>query len=183
MTSFYWWTKDWWRPTTFTGTVVGIEDFVMGFTTGGIMSVIYDLIFNKGYKKTILKHTVYKAYFVGLFMASLTAWLFIMTGLTSFWASTISMFLVIVYIIFVRRDLFLDSLVSGVAMMFISVIFYFVIILLSSTWINNTYLHGLSGFRIYSIPIEEFVFWFLAGMWVGPFYEFAFGKKLGSVKV
>lgn len=100
-----------------------------------------------------------------------------MVGLTSFWSSAISMFLVVIFIIFVRRDLFFNSLISGVAMMCISIFFYLVIILISNTWINNTYLHGLSGLNFFTIPIEEFVFWFLAGMWVGPFYEFSFGKK------
>lgn len=182
LTSYYWWSKDWWKPLTITGTIVGIEDFIMGFTAGGIMSVIYDFIFLKEYRRVDLKCNFIKTCFVLLFMACLTAWLFFMIGLTSFWSSTISMFLIIIFMIFIRRDLFFDSLFSGIAMMFISIFFYLIIILISNTWINITYLYGYGLIRIFTIPIEEFVFWFLAGMWVGPFYEFAFGKKLKNIK-
>ena len=31
----FWWTKDWWLPPTMTGTIVGIEDFLVGFGSGG----------------------------------------------------------------------------------------------------------------------------------------------------
>ena len=46
LTSYFWWTKDWWQPLNFTNTVVGFEDFIMGFTSGGIMSVIYNFLLN-----------------------------------------------------------------------------------------------------------------------------------------
>lgn len=73
LTSYCWWTKDWWRPNTVTGTIVGIEDFIIGFTAGGIMSVIYDFIFNKGYQKINLKHNPLNIYLSLLFMACFTA--------------------------------------------------------------------------------------------------------------
>src|ERR1035437_8729952 len=44
VTSYLWWTKDWWRPLTVTGTVVGIEDFTMGFASGVIISIIYNFL-------------------------------------------------------------------------------------------------------------------------------------------
>ncbi len=37
--------KDWWQPLIITGTRIGFEDFLFGFTTGGIASVIYEVIF------------------------------------------------------------------------------------------------------------------------------------------
>lgn len=182
ITAYYWWTKDWWRPDNITGTIVGFEDFIMGFTTGGIMSAVYEFLFKKKYQQIGKKYNLIKACFIILFLVCLASWLIFVMGITSFWASTISLFLSIIFIIFIRRDLFFNSLISGIAMMFISIFFYMVIILISNTWINNTYLHGLSGFSVLTIPIEEFVLWFLAGMWVGPFYEFAFGKRLKKIK-
>ena len=181
LTSYFWWTKDWWRPLTITDTVVGIEDFLLGFFTGGIMSVIYDFIFKKCYINTSSKKATLNGPLLIIFTACLMEWLFIKVGLTSFWACTITLTLTVIFMILIRRDLFFDSLVSGVSMMLISVLFYFIIIILSSTWINNTYLNGLSGFRIANVPIEEFIFWFLAGMWIGPFYEYTTGKRVRNM--
>ncbi len=183
LSSYLWWTKDWWRPPTITGTVVGVEDMLLGFFCGGIMSVIYDLIFNKKYSKRALKHRPLNAYIFLIFSTSLMAWLFYRVGLTSFWSSTISMILFVIFMIYIRKDLFFNALVSGTAMMAISILFYIIIITLSNTWIDSTYLPSLSGFRIWNVPVEEFVFWFLAGMWIGPFYEYSLGKKLKSIAV
>mgnify|MGYP007100182178 CR=1 FL=1 len=38
VSGYHWWTVDWWRPATITGTRVGIEDFLIGFGSGGIMA-------------------------------------------------------------------------------------------------------------------------------------------------
>ncbi len=182
LTSYFWWTKDWWKPETITGTIVGIEDFIMGFTTGGIMSIAYDFLLNKGYSKLKSKQRLFSGILVMIFMALLMFYLFLVAGITSFWSSVVTMIIVILFLDYSRRDLLLDSLISGVSMLFISVSFYLVIVLVSNTWVDNTYLSGLSGIRVGTIPIEEFIFWFLAGMWVGPFYEYVYGRRLRSIK-
>ena len=181
LTSYFWWTRDWWRPETITNTVVGFEDLVMGFTSGGIMSIIYNFLLDKSYGKEI-KFKPPSAILLLLFMASFTFLFIFVVGLTSFWSSFISLILTVIIIDYYRRDLMLDSLVSGLSMMLISILFYLVIILISHTWVDKTYLSRLSGLRLFTIPIEEFIFWFLAGMWVGPLYEYAFRKKLVTKK-
>src|SRR3989344_9364457 len=53
-TSYYWWTVDWWQPLTITGTRVGIEDFILGFASGGIMVTIYETVFRRSvYKRKL----------------------------------------------------------------------------------------------------------------------------------
>lgn len=181
LTSYFWWTKDWWRPLTITGTLVGIEDFIMGFASGGTMSVVYDFLSGKTYSKRETQKHFLPIIMLVFFMVCLMFYLLLVIGLTSFWSCVITLTLTILFIDYSRKDLFFDSLISGVSMLLISITFYLVILLLSSTWVGNTYLQGLSGFRIWTIPIEEFVFWFLAGMWVGPFYEYTFGKRLKNL--
>ena len=44
---YLWWTHDWWRPQTITGTTIGIEDLLLGFTNGGIAAVLYEELFKK----------------------------------------------------------------------------------------------------------------------------------------
>ena len=182
LTSYFWWTKDWWRPFNITGTVVGFEDFIIGFASGGIMSVIYNFLFNKSYGKEI-KFKPPSALLLLMFMASLTFLFIFVVGLTSFWSCIITLVFTIIIIDYYRQDLILNSFVSGLSMLSISILFYLVVILISHTWVDKTYLSGLSGIRIFTIPIEEFIFWFLAGMWVGPLYEYALRKKLISKRV
>ncbi|MEY4440594.1 MAG: hypothetical protein RLY49_220 [Candidatus Parcubacteria bacterium] len=171
VTSYLWWTKDWWRPQTITGTIVGIEDFIMGFTTGGVMSVLYNFVMNPKIAKRKIKVNTYFGLFLICLMTFITVSLFLFFGLTSFWSSFIAMISIVLLIMYLRKDLIINSLVSGILMFLISTIFYGVILFMSDTWVTSTYLHGLSGIKLFTIPVEEFIFWFIAGMWVGPFYE------------
>ena len=43
--------NDWWSPQTITNTTIGIEDFLFGFTVGGIASVVYEEVFQKKLRK------------------------------------------------------------------------------------------------------------------------------------
>lgn len=42
--------NDWWKPLTITATSIGIEDFLFGFSIGGISSVVYEHLFSKRVK-------------------------------------------------------------------------------------------------------------------------------------
>lgn len=181
-TSYYWWTIDWWKPLTFTGTKVGIEDFLMGFTAGGIMATFYEVLFKRALYKRKLHHHVSGGLTILLILAQITSWLIYGIGVTSFWASTVAMISVAIIMLASRKDLFYNSLLSGVLMCAVSFLFYITIVLLSPTWIDSTYLSGLSGVRWIGVPIEEFVFWFLAGMVFGPFYEYWQGERLKRLR-
>jgi hypothetical protein len=179
ITAHYWWTIDWWRPATITGTTVGIEDLLMGFGSGGIMAVAYEILFRKRLYHTRTKQLHCPSSFtVLLLLAFLTSWLFWGVGFTSFWASSIAMVIAAGVLFYYRKDLFINGLLSGALMVAISLSFYFTIMLISSEWIGKTYLFNtLSGWLVLGIPIEEFVFWFLAGLVFGPFYEYWQGER------
>ncbi len=183
ITAHYWWTVDWWRPITLTGTKIGIEDFLAGFGSGGIMAVAYEILFKKRLYKTRRENVRYPDQnTILLLLAFFTAWLFWGVGLTSFWASTIAMIIAASVIFYFRRDLFLNGLLSGVLMALISLFPYFTIMVFSAEWIDKVYyFETLSSIRIFSIPVEEFVFWFLAGLVFGPFYEYWQGKRLRKI--
>ena len=76
-----------------------------------------------------------------------------------------------------------DGIISGaVIVVIISLISYYSIILLSSRWVEHTYIfENLSGILVTGIPVEELVFWFFAGMVFGPFYEYWKSKKLRRI--
>lgn len=178
ITSYYWWTIDWWRPLTITGTRVGIEDFISGFTSGGIMATIYEVVFKRGLYKRKLHHHVSGALTILFLLSQTTTLLFYEIGFTSFWSATTAMLLTASVVIFIRKDLVLSSFLSGMLMMVISIPPYLMIMLVSPQWIDNTYLPGISGVRPLGIPIEELVFWFLSGLVFGPFYEYWQGERL-----
>lgn len=183
ITAHYWWTVDWWLPTTITGTRIGIEDLIIGFGSGGIMAVAYEEIFKKR-----LYHFRSKqlhrpgASTILLLLAFLTSWLFWGVELTSFWASTLGLAITASVLLYFRRDLFLCGVLSGILMAVISLVFYFTVILISPEWISMTYqLQNLSGLFFLGIPVEEFVFWFLGGLTFGPFYEYWQGERLRNI--
>lgn len=52
------WTVDWWRPQTITGTRVGIEDFILGISNAGIATVLYAELFHKRlYRRRKVDHS------------------------------------------------------------------------------------------------------------------------------
>jgi hypothetical protein len=177
-TSYYWWTTDWWLPPTLTGTKVGIEDFIMGFATGGIMAVIYEVVFKKRFYRRKLHHHVIGGFTILLLLAQTTSWFVWGAGLTTFWASAIAMIIISAVMLYMRRDLFKNAVGSGVLMLLSCLPFYAVIVLFSPQWLNVTYLSSLSGARVSGVPVEEFAFWFLAGFLWGPFYEYWQGERL-----
>ncbi|MFA5999873.1 MAG: lycopene cyclase domain-containing protein [Candidatus Paceibacterota bacterium] len=182
MTSYYWWTVDWWRPLNITSTRIGIEDFIIAFTSGGIMATIYEVVFKRGLYKRKLHHHVGAGLTILLFLSQTTMWLFWGVGLTSFWASTVAMLLTALVVLFIRKDLIVTSLLSGILMALVSFSFYLVVLLISREWIDHTYLYGVSGVRFIGVPIEEFIFWFLSGLVFGPFYEYWQGERLRTLK-
>lgn len=178
-TAYYWWTIDWWRPMTITGTRIGIEDFLAGFGAGGVMAVAYEVLFRKRHvrMRRACAHCPGHGTLL-LLLAFLMSWFFWGLGLTSFWASTAALLAVAAAIFYFRRDLFVNGLLSGVLMALISVPMYVIMSLLSPGWAKTTCLFGtLSGATALSIPVEEFIFWFLAGLVFGPFYEYWQGER------
>ncbi len=178
-TSYYWWTHDWWHPLTITGTKVGVEDFIAGFGSGGVMAVVYEGLFKKRYYKRKSHHHCPGAFTLLLLMAFLTSWLFWGVGITSFWASTLALLVIAGVMFYYRRDLLANGVLSGVLMVAFSLLPYFAIMFVSPDWIAATYNYQyLSGIHLIGIPVEELAFWFLAGLVFGPFYEYWQGEYL-----
>ncbi len=182
ITAYYWWTIDWWHPQTITGTRVGIEDFLTGFFSGGIRAVVYEDVFNKKYvkRKNVRRPRVLT---LMVLLALVTSLLFWGAGFTSFWSATIALVAVAIVLFYYRPDLVLNGVMSGTLMAAIALLPYYVIMALSPTWIVATYdFKHLSGIEITGIPVEELIFWFLAGLVFGPFYEYWQNEKLRRVK-
>lgn len=178
---YLWWTVDWWHPETITGTRVGIEDFIVGFAGGGIASVIYEDFYRKRFSKKPngSKGVSLLLNITGLLV--LTAVLFYIFDFSSFISLSLSLLVFGFIINFYRKDLIRDSIYSGLFMTLTILPVYFFMIYISPGWVEVTYDSGLTGIRPLGIPIEELIFYFLFGFYVGPIYEYWKGKKLVKV--
>jgi len=172
ITGYIWWTVDWWRPETITGTIVGIEDYLLGFVNGGVAAVLYEVVSGEKQKvkKQLATFSEILSFFLltGFILSFLTWWV----GMTSFVASSIAMLMAVALLLYFRRDLLKNVLLSGLLMAVVSLPTYFIIESFSPGWVSNTFLYEyLTGFHILKAPLEDIAFYFLFGMWVGPFYE------------
>lgn len=178
VTAHLWWTIDWWQPETITGTRIGIEDFLLGFSNGGIAAVLYEAFFRKRFaRKRKLQN--FNTFTICLILFFVIAFLFWGLNITSFWASTIAMIIAAAYLLITRRDLFINALMSGFLMALVSLPFYYVLIWLFPGFVYKTWLFQyLSGTTITGIPVEGIVFYFLFGFVIGPLYEYWQNRRL-----
>lgn len=181
------WTVDWWKPDTITGTVVGVEIILLGFTNGGIGAVLYEYISKKkarplrkntrlGYFFNHHLYLTWLPFLAGLLFMVIGYWLL---GLHSFWATTIGILLTVFLMLVFRHDLIYDSIFGGVSLLLVAIPVYLIIMYFFPGVIENFwFLDKLSGILILGIPIEELVIYFSGGMIAAPSYEYLFRKKL-----
>ncbi len=171
----YWCIIDWWNPYTLFGRGVGFEDFLFGFSSFGIAAVIYDVLLHKKYARHIWKKPRFyiRIYFLILIIAFLSLALFA-SGTTSFTAYVSVAVISSSILLISHHQLFTNSLLSGLLFMLISVPIYLVLNALSPGWIEHTYLFdSLSGIRIFTIPLEEYLYYFVTGLIIGPLFEYS----------
>jgi Lycopene cyclase len=179
-TLYFWYTVDWWHPKTVTGTRIGVEDFFIGFAGGGIMSVCYEIFSGIRYRYSGRTSYTVRAVALLVFLACITSVFFYGFSFTSFWSTVLGLSITTVIMLFLRPDLMRNSLLSGVLSLLLVLPAYGFILYTSPSWVNETYdWRYLSGVLVLGIPIEELIFWFLSGLFFGPFYEF---WKSGTIR-
>jgi len=179
---------DWWQPLTITGTAIGIEDFIFGVAIGGISAVAYEVVYKKRFRRRKIAQTesVIDTYvFVGsvLLCAALFFGLFHFVELSSFISSIISLSVSILIMWSRRPDLIINSLASGILLVFFGFLWFWVPELITPGWVEKYWLHeNLLGVMIMTAPLEDFIWGLFAGMFIGPLYEFWHEQKLYPLK-
>lgn len=175
------WTKDWWQPQTLTGTTVGIEDFLFGFGSGGVSAVMYEEVFRKRYPRNKnAKHpqtvAVIFLFGISILLSSLS---YFVLGFNSAAAWMFSISVPVLIMWYIRPDLIADSLFTGVSFTIVAFIGFFVLNYIDPGFVERWWLFEHLTNRIYlGVPLEDVLWFFTAGMFIGPFYEFWQGKKL-----
>ncbi len=181
-------TKDWWVPETITGTIVSLEGFIVGFMIGGIATVLYEDIFRKRIRLrnvsaqkqvTQNKHLV----FLILLLSILFFGSFYIFGLNSLIATIIALGVPTLVIWITRPDLILDSLVTGVLLLVVASIVYTLLHFLTPGWIEAFWhFRNVPHIIIFNLPIDDIIWYFFAGMFIGPLYEYWKEGKLVDLK-
>jgi len=169
---------DWWKPLTITGTAVGLEDFLYGFMVGGIGSVIYEVIFQKRMQTKRMsesrkeRQNIFFYFFGGVF-AFVFFGSFLFLGFNTL-ISTIIAFIFGLTIIFIRRkDLIINSLVTGILLLLISFIIYSIGEVIFPGWVRIFwFFKNVPDIIIFNVPIDDVIFVLLAGSFIAPLYEF-----------
>ncbi len=178
----YWWTQDWWKPQNITGTIIGLEDLLLGFSIGGISAVLYEELFKKRiYKYKSGNHNLGIA---SLMMLCFLSFLFIfyVLNLNSFIATTIIQIIIGIILVILRRDLMYDALLTGLSLCAVSIVVFILLEYLSPNFVENAWNWSyLTGTRFMAAPIEDLIFFFLSGFCIAPFYLFWRNEKLRKI--
>lgn len=184
LAEYMWYTKDWWHPPTITGTVIGIEDLILGFGAGGVAAVLYKEIFHKAiYKYGNFKFSQWVLVLPLLLTFAVMHILFAYFGIFSFWANIIGFAVGLVLMSLLRPDLEAEALEGGLFVTLLAVPIYWIIVLLFPNWIQTYWdFRNVAGFMIMGIPYEELVWWFFAGAFGSIIYDYWFVVRLRSLK-
>jgi hypothetical protein len=168
------WVKDWWNPEIMTGTIIGIEDLIFGFALGGVAAVIYEEVFKrKIYERKKQKHNL--THFILLITAFPIITLLLFFGLQwhSFPATTAGLFIPTVVMLYKRKDLVPDAVATGIILTVLVPLGFFLLNLADPGFVHQWwFLDKLSGIIFLGAPIEDLVWFFCTGLFLGPIYEF-----------
>lgn len=170
--------KDWWKPFTLTDSFLSIEPFVIGFAIGGVASIICEEIFKKKHKKErrfiakvrradfntfILLSSLAVIFFGSFFLLRLNS---LMTTILAFGIPTL-----IIYS--KRKDLIFNSLLSGILLVIVAMIVYSLVELITPGWVEAFWkFNNTPQLIIINLPLDDVVWYFFAGAFIGPLYEY-----------
>ena len=174
------WTQDWWHPETITGTPVGIEDFIFGFSYGGFASVVFQVLEKK--KSTKKFATDWKKFLIPASGFAAIFLLFFIFHQHSFYASAAGMLIPAGIIYFLRHDLIRASIFTGIVTAIGAMIGFFILNLLQPNFVQQWWmLNKLSGILIFGLPFEDLAWFFSAGLLFGPLYTFWHGREFTNI--
>ncbi len=180
---YFWWTKDWWKPETLTGTVIGIEDLILGFTNGGLAASLYLVLFRKKFipKKAKLSGKPFLLFLIIISNLMLFAILFSFK-INSFISTLITMFSVCVMLLINQRRLIIPALINGLLMVALVIPIYLAVIYLTPHVVEKTWMiPNLLGIYFLGVPLEDYIFYFLSGVYCLGIYPFYKGLELKDV--
>jgi hypothetical protein len=170
-----WYHADYWKPELLGRGAVGFEDLLFGFGVGGLGAVAYEAITGRtrvaryGWRNPI--------FFFAVFVFGLAAHAIAVPTVNSIHVS-MGVFLVAAALMVIpRRDLVPVALVSGAAVAAFMILNYQVVLFFHPTLFEDFWmLSNLSGRFLLRVPIEEPLWGFLWGAFIGCAWKYGFGE-------
>jgi hypothetical protein len=159
---------------------VCIEDAMYTFFFGGIAAVLYEEVLGKKHLKRYRKKNNFIHFVLFPIVLFVVTFIGIYIFKMNFFYTTYLGFLISALIIFfLRRDVFWHAILSGV---FLSLLYFiviaFIFLPLFPGVVQRWYqLSHLSNVFVAGVPIEEILWAFSFGLFMGPCYEFILGLK------
>ncbi|MDO8623621.1 MAG: lycopene cyclase domain-containing protein [archaeon] len=179
--------NEWWKAISLLNIKIDFpEGLIVGFSIGGIASVIYTQLFRKKVeikKDNNKKKKRLKLFYILSLLGILFYGSFYVLKLNSLF-STIIAFIVPTSIIFLKRkDLIKSSIISGFLMVIVALIAYNILEFLTSGWIQEFwYFKNVPGIILFNLPLDDIIWYFLAGMFISSLYKYWKDGKLIKYK-
>ena len=172
----YWYHRDYWNPEVLGPWSVGFEDVLFGFCVGGLGAVAYEVIFNRtrvpryGQRNPVF-------FFLAFLFGVISHLLVSQAGVNSIYISTAVFVLVTLAMLIARLDLLPVAIISGLALGLIIIASYQIVLVFHETLFTDFWrLENLSGFFVLQVPLEEFLWGFGWGAFIGCAWKFGYGE-------
>ncbi len=177
--------RDWWCPQTLTGTIPAIEDFLYGFGMG-TAAVLPHVVLRttptfrfEPLQQPRCRSVAYVYIFVG--GVALYYAMHLVLGLHNIVVSLLILAIGTCVVLVRRRDLVGQALVAGAAFSLLSSLIYVGVTAISPGWIDAFWYFDLLPRTIFlGLPLEDVLFYFLFGTFIGTHYHAWYGAR--SVK-
>jgi hypothetical protein len=171
--------QDYWTPPLLFrfGIFGGIEDFLFGIVAGGVGVVIYDVVFHKRLRRSY--HPQIWIMPIVLISQVLSVIIFFKgLGFNSIYASSVGFLVPAILIIYWRRDLAVEVLLSAVLSGLVLVSIEFLMLIFAPAYLENYFLLHKKTLLIFGvIPLTELIWGVSFGALAGPLYDFSKGTR------
>lgn len=179
--SGFWYFKDYWHPPSLSGnTKISLEDLLFGFAFTGIAATIYGILFRKRNKKYGKGHKIifFIFFVVGVFSLLLFNNLL---KINSIFVSSFAFLIFSFIMVFIRKDLMLQSVTSGILSLLVIIPIYVLLFdFISPAYWDRYWLLANTTFGIKiigNIPITELLWYLSYGCFAGIAYDFYYGSN------
>jgi hypothetical protein len=171
---------DWWSPVFVWGTFLHVEDILFGFGITGTTLGIYFWV-SRDVRVQIERQAAFSRLYASTLLVApvlVTFVPFYFFHVSSFYTGTLSMILLSICV-FVRVPAMISpAFITGILLTLIILPGYFLATYLHPGWIQEYWkLTGWPGYPFLMIPLGEYVYYFLSGLFLPAFMELLFAKR------
>ncbi len=168
--------KDWWNPATVLGSApLSGEAMIASFGIVGVGAVLpeYILRLRTTSPGKILTKREISTFCITIFtMTALFYGSFFFFGVNSLVATVLTLALPTAFMWGSRRDLIPTALLNGVFLVFFAAFAYTILNYMTPGWVEEFYFfQNTPAFILLNVPLDDVVFYFFTGLFLGTFYE------------